>query len=337
VARVIYIEVLDRRGKVTMRSRVDHMPYTAGTAYSNDLILDDAHASPEHFVLETRSGGGVTLRDLDSTNGLLDSATGRSISDVPLEGEHSVRVGRTTIRFRFSDHTSVPAVPDHPEGGWISRLAGSPATIAPITLLLVAVAVLSNVRSSWAEVELFELANSTLLFMLLLFGWSGGWALAGRVLHQRSDFEAHWILVCLAVVMKSVLDLVVEFARFAVSDIAVVETGDLAAKFLLLAWLIASHIRLATTIVPGRRASAGAVAALLALGLFQAEYFTSSPDFVSTLPYWSRLEPVSPRLLVRESPDDFFEGAKLLQPEVDDLAAKANLEKARERYADPLE
>ena len=49
-------------------------------------------------------------------------------------------------------------------------------------------------------------------------------------------------------------------------------------------------------------------------------------DWTSTLPYWSRLQPVDPMWLARETPDAYFAGVRELAEELDALALEAREE-----------
>jgi pSer/pThr/pTyr-binding forkhead associated (FHA) protein len=50
--RVIFVEVLDRRGRVAERAAVDQLPFRIGRGYDCDLILDDPHVDALHAVIE---------------------------------------------------------------------------------------------------------------------------------------------------------------------------------------------------------------------------------------------------------------------------------------------
>jgi hypothetical protein len=42
-----FVEILDKRGHVMQRLRVERLPATIGRAYTNDVILDDPFVSAE--------------------------------------------------------------------------------------------------------------------------------------------------------------------------------------------------------------------------------------------------------------------------------------------------
>ena len=48
---MIFLEVLDRRGRLLDRHRIDRCPITIGRAYANDVIVDDPYVCPTHLRL----------------------------------------------------------------------------------------------------------------------------------------------------------------------------------------------------------------------------------------------------------------------------------------------
>ena len=62
------------------------------------------------------------------------------------------------------------------------------------------------------------------------------------------------------------------------------------------------------------------MAAGLVFGVRALAQSESEPDWVSVLPYWSRLEPVPVAWLPRDGVDAFFEKAMAIGPELDQLA-----------------
>ena len=43
-----YIEILDSKGNVVERTRIDSFPIHIGRAYSNEVVIDDAYVCPAH-------------------------------------------------------------------------------------------------------------------------------------------------------------------------------------------------------------------------------------------------------------------------------------------------
>ena len=65
-----YIEILDAKGNVSERVRVESFPIHIGRAYTNDIVVDDPYVCPMHLTIESEEGGRLIARDLDSVNGL---------------------------------------------------------------------------------------------------------------------------------------------------------------------------------------------------------------------------------------------------------------------------
>ena len=47
-----YVEVLDAKGNVTERVRVDSFPIQVGRAYSNHVVINDPYVCPVHLAIE---------------------------------------------------------------------------------------------------------------------------------------------------------------------------------------------------------------------------------------------------------------------------------------------
>ena len=84
---MIFVEVIDRRGRVLSRSRVETLPFRIGRAYDADLILDDPHVSPLHAVVERDAEGRLRLRDADSRNGIALEGGRERLPAVTLDGD----------------------------------------------------------------------------------------------------------------------------------------------------------------------------------------------------------------------------------------------------------
>ena len=55
--KIIFVELLDRREHLQQRFRIESFPLTIGRAYTNDIILEDRHVSPEHVRIRLDEDG----------------------------------------------------------------------------------------------------------------------------------------------------------------------------------------------------------------------------------------------------------------------------------------
>ena len=65
----VIIELLGWGGKRQRYFTVEGNSVTIGRSYQNDVVLDDAHISPNHLRLDAVEGGWL-LTDLQSLNGV---------------------------------------------------------------------------------------------------------------------------------------------------------------------------------------------------------------------------------------------------------------------------
>ncbi|MGH7644337.1 MAG: FHA domain-containing protein, partial [Gemmatimonadales bacterium] len=120
---VIFVEVLDRRGHVAARARLEALPAIVGRGYDCAVILDDRYISPEHVRIARDDTGALWAEDLGSTNGVYDAVSGERLSRVALRPGLELRIGRTVVRFGFADQAVPPALPDPATAGLARALA----------------------------------------------------------------------------------------------------------------------------------------------------------------------------------------------------------------------
>lgn len=320
---LIFVEVLDRRGRVRVRVKAATLPFRIGRGYECDLILDDPHVSPLHAVIERDAEGGLALRDAGSRNGLQAEGSRRRVDRVALDGDVSVRLGRTLLRLRAPDFRvpeALPIVPRSALGDWALE-HWSAAIVVPV--LALSVLVLDAYRKATAPFEPTD-ALATVSGESLVFGaWVGAWALLNRLLRQRSRFVAHASVAFGVSILFTLCGWGFEWLRFLLDPVEPLRLAKLATDAAFWSLVLLGHL---TVMGVARRRLRGALvgaflAALLSVQLL--DHYTNGVDWVVTLPYWSRLEPVDPSWLPVESPDAFFEGARELEPELEALAREA--------------
>lgn len=300
----LIVEVLDpRTGEVRARRRLEAGGATVGRGYGNDIVLDDAWADVEHARIAPDEEGTLAIVDLGSVNGLR-TPDGTRHARLPVRPDLEVRLGRTRLRFRDTDASLPPArrdtaawpttvAPPRWWGAWWAQLG--PTAVA--ALLVAWITWLGNFGASPAS----EVVSTVLGLLVLAMLWAGVWAVAGRVVVQRFRFLGHLALIS-ALVAAAMIYLVVNgWAEYFFPDHAWPVALGAVAWFVLLAGLVAAHLRLASPLSRRRRWTAGLVAsaALFAIGavvtLAESESFSDVPSFPGTLkPFASRLLPTVP-------------------------------------------
>jgi hypothetical protein len=317
---VIFAEVLDRRGQVRQRVRIDHLPLTIGRAYTNDLILDDRYVCPQHARVSIREGEGLVAEDLDSVNGLFDASTRQRVRRLPLQSGSQIRLGHSVVRFRTADHRVDATALEVPNWRVIEWL-GSHWTAALLMLGSVfGLLLLQDYQATYREVATLTLISDSLAAILTLAGWSGAWALVTRLLHHQTRFVTHWMIAGGFLLASSATEWLASYARFFCAGIDPVDVAELVAGMGFGGLALFGHLSAAQVLRPARRALAALLVSVAVLGSFQLDSFANRPDWTRVLPYWSRLKPLEPGWLPVESADAFFANSAALKAEVDRLA-----------------
>ena len=321
--RLIVVERLDRRGKVVARSFVEHLPFRIGRAYDCDLILDDPHASPVHGVVERDEEGRLALRDAGSLNGIEVERDGTTASVVPLGGDVTVRLGRTTLRLRPPDFAVEDALPIVDRSTLTRWLSDHWSAALAVPLVYLAVSQLRALQATTGAYDPIDAVSNGLLELLILVGWAALWALLNRLLRQRTRYVAHASVAFLLSTATVLFEWGLEWLRFVLPPIEPLQLLSVAGDTLLFGALLFGHLTVLNVARRIGRAgiAAGCAAALLSILLLS--HYTENEDWVYALPYWSRLEPVDPAWLPTEPVGTFFERGAGLVDELDALAQAA--------------
>ena len=179
-----FVELLARNGDVLQRQRVDRLPIRIGRGYGNDVILDDDYAAASHAVVEPDAAGGLLLRDLGSTNGIV--VAGRRAQEAALSGDTVVRIGHTALRVRAADWPVAPELPDRTFHRWEGGLPGA------IGLALTgAVALLVRWLTDTEFFESARYAEALAGGLAAALLWAGVWACANRLFGRHARLGRH--------------------------------------------------------------------------------------------------------------------------------------------------
>jgi hypothetical protein len=324
---VTFVEVLDRRGHVHARARVESLPFRIGRAYHNDLILDDPYVSPVHVQIEGEPAS-LVLRDLDSENGVQAPGGHLQADGVRIELPCDFRVGRTRLRLRDARHVVAPTLSDPAAAGRWARLAGQP--LAGVLVLLAVAVVSFGEEIDKGAPDLGHIAENLLTGTLLTAVWVGLWSLITRVLTPQTRFVSHWIVAGSYALFQAGLRWAGTWVRFFVASIVPVQLLEIALQRAAASLLFYVHIALTGALRGPRRALLAVLLSAAFVSFNQLDTVFRRPDWVQVLPYWSRLQPLDPAWLATQDVDDFFEGTAGVRDAVDALARRATPPQSKE-------
>lgn len=313
------VEILDRRGHVASRSRLDELPATIGRAYHNTVIVDDRYVSPEHVRVERDEHGLPVALDVGSLNGIYIVGQPRPHAAVRLGPGVAIRIGRTVLRFRDPDEPVPPAVPDTRRRPELLQLLESPRTRWVIVGTTVALYGADTYASSTARVGAAEVGSTVLGILLALVAWAGLWAFVSRVTTQRFAFHGHLAWVCAVAVLGLAFGWLTDYAEFLSPASTTREVLSVAGWAMLGVLLLYGHLGLTSSLSPPVRVAASLSVAAALLVLVGLLAYAESEDFSPATDYSPTLKPIAVSLVPTMSLDRFFERARTLRGEVDEM------------------
>ena len=317
--RVIFVEVLDRRGRVVQRARLDALPATVGRSYRNAVILDDRYVSPEHVRITRADDGGLVAEDLGSANGLFLEPGAARVPRAVLRPGTVVRVGHTLLRVATADQEVAAAAPDP-----VAPVAGRrPVTRRALTVGLAAALGLSMLASylgTYGDTSVAALIADALMLGAAVVAWAGLWALVTRITAHRFGFRQHLRVATGVLLALEVAYVILHVGDLIESGTAWYDVTQMLIFVLALAAALSGHLRIAAALSPGRRLgwALGVAAGLVGLNEFsdfaQGRRFDRSPTFRCAVRPLAGARPTSL--------DAFIAAAAELQRSVDAQAEK---------------
>jgi hypothetical protein len=191
-----YVEVLSPGREVLQRHQVEVLPISLGRGYDNDVILEDPHISAHHAAIEETGDGGLLIRDLGSRNGVVHN--GSRLSEMRIDGDTVLRLGKVSIRVRYADFQVTDEVAESASAdweGWRPAAAGLAMVIG-----------ITGVGTWLGETQTFDATRYLLpivVTLLLVMLWCGAWAFANRVFGGHARLGRHlFIFGCGLAVLK---------------------------------------------------------------------------------------------------------------------------------------
>jgi DNA-binding NtrC family response regulator len=114
---------------------LEKVPVTFGSSPSCGMILTDKTISRKHMEAEWAEGGGVVLRDLDSTNGTFFQ--GSKFKEITIGFGAEFKLGRTVVKFLPEEEIVEPEISDSENFG---QLKGSDPKMRRLFALLTDIA-----------------------------------------------------------------------------------------------------------------------------------------------------------------------------------------------------
>jgi hypothetical protein len=316
-----WVEVLDARGQVRQRHRVDALPALVGRGYGCDILIDDPWASPIHARIYRELDGTLQVEDAGSENGLWIPGRPDRVHAVPAAATPALRMGRTTFRVVPAE-TAVPATlaadAEIPGPARWERLLPAFA-LAALAGTLYGV---GELLADWEKHKGGEILTDAFGLVVVLALWAGVWALVTRAVSHRARFGAHLTIASVAVLVITLCTPVGEFGAFLFPGTLTVDKVVLFPGIAIAVALLYWHLVVASSLPRARIAmiSFAVIGGLLVLGAL-ADEGSSEDRSVGRLEFVADLKPLRARFIPAQDTTAFFAGVAELKTTVDSLAA----------------
>ena len=207
---VIFVEVLDRSGRLKERIRLERLPATIGRSYQNDVILDDRFVSPEHARLVRDESGEIVVEDLGSTNGVYTAQPPEKVGRAVCGPQTLLRIGHSLLRIRRPEDAVEPAAV---EGARVLRLESRWSSLAIFAIGAI-LAALFEMAETYERIEAKNVVLGLSVIFLLILAWAAGWALASRVIVHQARLREHATVATLAMIASSITSTLVDLVTF---------------------------------------------------------------------------------------------------------------------------
>lgn len=315
-----YLEIIDAKGHVSERVRVDEFPITIGRAYGNHVVVDDPYVCPRHVSIEANGDGSVVARDLDSVNGIHIRARDKQVVDLEVGSGAEFRIGRTWMRYRSVEHPLSPTLVDR-EGGE-SSLASTYVLVAA-GVLLVAVLCLDSYLSAIERVTVAKIVSEPLTTLVMFLIWCGAWALASRIIIGRFHFAPHAVIASGAVVAVFMTNTAAEWTEFLFPIIPALRIAGIVGTGVVLAAMLYGHLRFASMMRRSARLWTGLAVSVAVVGASSVWDYAGRSKFSNVMEFTGIVKPLDAALLPAVDIERFIDNSQKLRTDLDTLAQKA--------------
>ena len=240
---IAFVEVLDRRGNIRERVKVDTFPATVGRGYANAVIVDDRLISAEHLRLSMDSEGGMIVEDLNTVNGTRLAKSRERIERhrVPPGGEVVIRIGQTILRLRGDDFAVGPAASSRALFGPFGRYIENGAIAFVVFIAGFGLNVLTFAQEISKKVIWSDLTGMSLVLLIVFAVWTGFWSFLNRLVVHSFRFMTHLAIAGVASVVFLLFFTAVEYFEFVFSAPAAAKVAGFAGFAVIFSLLLYGH------------------------------------------------------------------------------------------------
>ncbi len=319
MGEIVFVELLDRRGNIRERVKVDDFPATVGRGYANAVILDDRLVDPEHLRLSVDGEGAIVVEDLNTLNGTRLQKSRRRIDRhiIPAGREAVIRVGQTVLRLRGDDFAVAPTASSQTRFEPFGRYIENAAIASTVFVIGFGVNILTFAQAIDKKVIWSDLTGISLVLLITFALWTGFWSFLSRLVAHSFRFMTHLGISSIASVVLVMLFTAKEYIEFLLSAALTAQVFAYTGFTLIFSLLLYAHLSVMIASSRRKRLLASTLISAGIVAIVLLTHYAYKKDFSNELRFSSVIKPLGRKWVKTVSPNEFFAHLDKLRARID--------------------
>lgn len=329
MGKIVFVELLDRRGNIRERVKVDSFPFTIGRGYANAVIIDDRLVNTEHLRLSVDGEGATVVEDLNTLNGTRLSKSRERIERhrIPAGGEAVIRIGQTVLRLRGDDFVVGPAAPSKTSFGSFGRTIENEAIASAVFIIGFSLNILTFAQGIDKKVIWSDLTGMSLFLLIVFALWTGFWSFLNRLVAHSFRFITHLGISGAASIAFVTLFTAKEYVEFLLSAPLAAKVFGSIGFTVIFSLLLYGHLSVMTESFGRKRLLASTLISAGIVGIVLLTQYAYQKEFSNELHFSSVMKPLGRKWVKTVSPDEFFGDLNKLRARIDAMAKEGPKER----------
>jgi hypothetical protein len=329
MGKIVFVEVLDRKGNIRERVKVDSFPVTIGRGYANAVIVDDRLVNVEHLRISLDIEDGMIVEDLNTFNGTWLSKSWERVERyrVPAGGEAVICIGQTVLRLRGGDFVVGPAVSSQALYGPFGRYIENRAIAFLLFVAGFGVNVLTFAQGINKKVIWSDLTGMSLVLLIVFAVWTGFWSFLSRLVAHSFRFMTHLAISGIASIVFLIFLAAAEYFEFIFSAPVAAEIARFVGFAVIFSLLLYCHLSIMSELSGRKRMLSSALISAGLVGIVLLIIYTNRKEFSNELRFSSVMKPIGRQWVRTVSSEEFFGNIGKLRTKFDAMAQEGPQEK----------
>jgi FHA domain len=325
MGKIVFVEVLDKKGYIRERIKVDSFPITVGRGYANAVIVDDRLVSAEHLRISLDMENAIIVEDLNSLNGTRLSKSWERIEryTVPAGGEAVICIGQTVLRLRSDDFMVGPVASSRAFYGPFGRYIENKVIAFLLFVAGFGINVFTYAQEIDKKVIWSDLTGMSLALLIMFVVWTGFWSFINRLVAHSFRFMTHLAISGIASIVFLILFTAAEYGDFIFSSPAAAQIVRFAGFGVIFSLLLYAHLSIVSELSARKRILSSALVSAGIVGISLLIIYANKKEFSNELGFSSAIKPFGRQWVRTVSSEEYFKNLGQLKTKIDAMAQEA--------------